>query len=115
MTEQEKRIQELEQEVEELRAIAANAKNVGITQQLEKDLVVTERLQNKIKDLEEKLECAEHTCQVKQEFNDNQFNAIMEYRKKASNVIERMAELLSRLPVNCETLLADAKELIVKE
>ena len=115
MTEQEKRIQELEQEVEELRAIAANAKNVGITQQLEKDLVVTERLQNKIKDLEGKLKCAEHNCQVKQEFNDNQFNAIMEYRKKASSVIERMAELLSRLPVNCETLLAEAKELIVKE
>ena len=31
-------------------------------------------------ELKEKVKCAEHNCKVKQEFNDNQFNAIMKLK-----------------------------------
>ena len=41
-------------------------------------------------ELQEALECAEHNCKVKQEYNDNQFNAIMRYREKAKELIKNI-------------------------
>ena len=54
---------------------------------------VTEELQEENKYLKEALECAEHNCKVKQEYNDNQFNAIMKYREKAKEIIQEFMRI----------------------
>lgn len=42
--------------------------------------------------LKEQLECAEHNRKVKQEFNDNQFNAIMDFRKRAKEILRNLLD-----------------------
>lgn len=45
-----------------------------------------------IDDLKEQLECAEHNCKVKQEFNDNQFKAIMDFKERAKEIIKTFVD-----------------------
>ena len=89
--------EELEKKAEE--RIKAKAKeqfpNDEFKQQIVIDAIncITKKLQEENKYLKEALECAEHNCKVKQEYNDNQFNAIMKYRKKAKELIKNIVKV----------------------
>lgn len=50
-----------------------------------------------IESLNEQLECAEHNCKVKQEFNDNQFKAIMDFKKQAKEIVKGLLSLKSTI------------------
>lgn len=50
-----------------------------------------------IDELKEQLECAEYNCKVKQEFNDNQFKAIMDFKKQAKEIIKGLLSLKSTI------------------
>ena len=87
-----KRIAELEEQNANLIAMLKAEREVRVNDDYLKGICERDA---EIDELKEQLECAEHNCKVKQEFNDNQFKAIMDFKKQAKQIIKELLDLKS--------------------
>lgn len=96
-----KRIAELKDQNDNLIAMLKAEREVRVNDDYLKGICEKDA---EIADLKEQLECAEHNCKVKQEFNDNQFKAIMDFRKRAKEILRDLLDLTDKLYMSASGL-----------